>query len=528
MKLDSDELGRLGQDIFSSRCTTEKLIPNPPAHDRTGWDFRVEFPNSDLNPLAPFDARQVPLPIMAQVKSVRDTSNRVVLKLRTFERLVKLHEPAFVIIPTFNAENELIAFYGIHLVGDALGKALERLTALHIEKSEIAERDTISYSRKTWWKQIDLTPSDGLRTYFQKQISDYAKNGRYQDNKRRDLEEIGYDPIVRQFGNMSISAEKMDDFLDALLGLKEFNVSDFLIKEKRFELERVVHHVKDTQGIGKITPQRHKGFLLRFIRTDTGKASDIECDLTLPAISMTDEKLIRFLVHIDEVTLKISTSGNMQIDIAPLEQIKHSAKRWEEIFTVISTITSGYSELEIFNDKYKRLFRFGELKMNIKADEDSVFNFADKLREKAFSVRYLIEKAGLLKHEISLDTILDENRVVSDVRWLLESGSDGFSYILTLEDEVDTLELPGNSRINIINWLSFDDRVLVYAMNAEVEPELSPGKIKLSCKGTTDHQVVAIGDKNSYDEFVERWQKLHKATYRIVSNPPDFDNLSES
>jgi hypothetical protein len=43
MTLNSDELGKKGESRFSEICSDARLTCNPSTHDRTGWDFVVEF-----------------------------------------------------------------------------------------------------------------------------------------------------------------------------------------------------------------------------------------------------------------------------------------------------------------------------------------------------------------------------------------------------------------------------------------------------------------------------------------------------
>jgi hypothetical protein len=196
MTLNEDELGQLGQDEFQTLCSKSKLIANPSIRDRTGWDFRVEYPNSELAPNEPFDKRSVPSAIMVQVKTVRETTNKVTLNLRTFERLIKISDPAFIVIPEFDQQDRIVGYHGIHLVGEALAKPLKRLAQIHAKGRQIAEHDAVSYTRKRWWKFFSSVHDNPLRTYFEENINSYATETSYAETKCKELAELGYDDGV--------------------------------------------------------------------------------------------------------------------------------------------------------------------------------------------------------------------------------------------------------------------------------------------------------------------------------------------
>lgn len=47
-RLNSVELGEIGQARFKEICADAKLICNQADRDRSGWDFIVEFPFQDI------------------------------------------------------------------------------------------------------------------------------------------------------------------------------------------------------------------------------------------------------------------------------------------------------------------------------------------------------------------------------------------------------------------------------------------------------------------------------------------------
>ena len=85
--LTSDELGEVGESLFNKLCAQAKLVCNKSGRDRTGWDFRVEFP-MDCLPDAMLDQRE-PRVCQLQLKCTAGERGTVQARLSAIERIAK-------------------------------------------------------------------------------------------------------------------------------------------------------------------------------------------------------------------------------------------------------------------------------------------------------------------------------------------------------------------------------------------------------------------------------------------------------
>ena len=92
-----NDIGKMGEKIFSYWCSTAGLVVNKATEDETGWDFHVEFPftsNPDF-PL-PLDMQKSPIECKIQVKATNTQNKSVQITLSVLHRLVKSPLPAFI------------------------------------------------------------------------------------------------------------------------------------------------------------------------------------------------------------------------------------------------------------------------------------------------------------------------------------------------------------------------------------------------------------------------------------------------
>jgi hypothetical protein len=129
--LNPDDIGEKGQSHFQMICADARLVCNKAIRDRTGWDFIVEFPFSDIQGPHSLDSRDAPLSSHVQVKTllaqnVRLQNVRFKMRLSSAERLAKDIKPAFVYVAKVDWPNVIEPFL-IHLIDDPLAAILKRL-----------------------------------------------------------------------------------------------------------------------------------------------------------------------------------------------------------------------------------------------------------------------------------------------------------------------------------------------------------------------------------------------------------------
>lgn len=87
--LNADQLGEVGESLFHSLCAQRGRVANKATRDRTGWDFRVEVPNTALDQNGYADKRQIPSSFVFQIKTMWVDRRRFSASLVAVERLAR-------------------------------------------------------------------------------------------------------------------------------------------------------------------------------------------------------------------------------------------------------------------------------------------------------------------------------------------------------------------------------------------------------------------------------------------------------
>lgn len=124
-RLTSEQLGDAGEDLFRLLCSQAQLIPNPSSRDRTGWDFRVEFP-MDASEATTLDKR-LPRVCQVQVKATAGSEHTVAARLSSVDRLAKDAAPAAIVVFKLRTDGLPLMGYVIDLIDDQLARVLQRL-----------------------------------------------------------------------------------------------------------------------------------------------------------------------------------------------------------------------------------------------------------------------------------------------------------------------------------------------------------------------------------------------------------------
>lgn len=159
--LTSDELGEHGDAIFRTLCTKSGLVANKSERDRTGWDYRVEFPNSRLSNSVHADKRDIPLPFNVQVKTMWWDNNGFKAPLVAAERLAKSLDPSFIVVIRVLENIDKFEFFIIHMVGRPLEKVLKKLVEISTKGEAVSNNIKLSFTKDETWRQIDIACLSG-------------------------------------------------------------------------------------------------------------------------------------------------------------------------------------------------------------------------------------------------------------------------------------------------------------------------------------------------------------------------------
>lgn len=186
--LAADELGDAGEDLFQSLCSRARLTCNKSNRDRTGWDFRVEFP-LDTSGAAPLD-RRMPRVCQIQVKSTAgDAGSRVPASLSSIDRLAKDAAPSAIVVFRLRRDGTPMMGYVIHLIDDALGRILRRLRLAQADgRSDLNKMlITFDYLKGRRFKPTPEGLREALAEVAAPDVSGYATR------KRDQLASLGYE-----------------------------------------------------------------------------------------------------------------------------------------------------------------------------------------------------------------------------------------------------------------------------------------------------------------------------------------------
>ena len=96
------DIGRLGEETFSTWCTGNGIDSVRAVSDRWGWDHLVEF--EEIDEALPLDQRDDLKKILIQVKSTSKSSPSTRGTLSAFKRLVDVDLPAFIVHNQYSSQ----------------------------------------------------------------------------------------------------------------------------------------------------------------------------------------------------------------------------------------------------------------------------------------------------------------------------------------------------------------------------------------------------------------------------------------
>ncbi|HIF6193822.1 TPA: hypothetical protein ACX3IO_003944 [Vibrio parahaemolyticus] len=244
VEFESDpKIGTLGERTFSSWCAAAQLTCNGSLEeDRTGWDFQVEFPyiKTDL----PKDMQPSPIECKVQVKSTQRKDRGLSIKASVLKRMVDYSYPAFFLFLEYseefgNEEPVVENAFLVHVDEKLIEKTLKAIRENDTSESPKALHKLKIYINYTE-KYLLVTPS-GIP--FREAVLTHVPNAdikRYQDLKRKVVEEAGYNDTDSYRLKFDIKPEELDKhILNASIGLTSdpLTIKNSVLYNNRFNLE---------------------------------------------------------------------------------------------------------------------------------------------------------------------------------------------------------------------------------------------------------------------------------------------------
>lgn len=516
-----DELGELGQDAFRQRCSTERLHANPSDRDRTGWDFRVEQPNTALSKDALLDQRTMPEPVMVQVKAVSPSSTTIALKLRTFERLAKLHDPAFVVVPVINNGGQNESLWGIHIVGKALEKTLKRLAEIHAKGRGIGKNDTISFGKSKWWQPIPINGDNALTAYFEDEIKRYRGSASYPSKKELELENLGYEDQARYSMSVSFEAENEEQIFRGLLGLEPLQVARLKAYDHRFGLKRPADGPEFSRGEMTVEPTEESLGVLRLEHTESGELRDVHATWRAMPLPGQSAKNFRLLVSVQQLRVYLRPGGQAQVWREPIVDAKQPASAWAEMYEAFHALAVGGVRLSLLSEDYQPLLSIGDL-----ASPDLSKDLLAELRAmkaKSKLAERVMRRISLSSLPLDLDDIVDEQSAFGDLESLATKGEISFTMLLPAEEVAKASDLTTKPHSIVIpGLLGVGSKHVAYAYFGEATGRFQDGNIRLNCRRKDDLEFQIVGNKLAYEEFIARVLRIRKPLINCSLDVPEF------
>lgn len=229
-RLTSEQLGDAGEDLFRLLCSQAQLIPNPSSRDRTGWDFRVEFP-MDASEATTLDKR-LPRVCQVQVKSTAGSEHTVAARLSSVDRLAKDAAPAAIVVFKLRTDGLPLMGYVIDLIDDQLARVLQRLRCVEKAGRTDTNRIKITFDYRKG-RAFKPTP-EGLREALE--VTSPADVASYGDLKRRQLATLGFADDGGIEANAIVWIENQDHFIRMISGLTPLKPIRLDAYERRFDI----------------------------------------------------------------------------------------------------------------------------------------------------------------------------------------------------------------------------------------------------------------------------------------------------
>lgn len=438
-------IARLGENLFERLCIDSHLTASPPKHDENGWDAFVEFP---LNALLGQhrDGQPAPMKCLVQVKATDQTAGSAIdMSISNWERMAQSIMPVFIAIFYIEGKDDVQILTLSHFDNACMYKTLQRIRTMEkAEELNLINHRTMSFCPKPEdfmdWKQKEIFK----RTVYRLVGNDF---GAYAEQKALTRREIGF---TERAHKLKFSSEcAITDVVDAVLGLKEFEVKDLRFETVRFGI--ALEDQRFSSGLLRLMPQPSGSCKLIASSKSQNIRANLDAQIFIPYLPGLDLSHHKTLVTTGDIKLEFfGGGGTFSVDL-----LYDRSCTLDEIYRETQFLTAVAAE---------------DAKMQIQM-ENNVFQL--NLTSKTVKGNYfttLYTYAGIIKNAVSKTTMTQPiNLRICD----LTTQSTSISWFacvsekrdLTITSKSMALQLP--ERIPKLGyfatsiWMKFDDRSLV-------------------------------------------------------------------
>jgi len=345
--LNSDKLGEKGKKHFGEICADAKLECNASDYDRTGWDFIVEFPFPPVaGTTVSLEERDKPLSCHVQLKTLWESSDKISIRLSSAEHIAKELKPTFVYVFKVNSALEFTGAYLIHLIDGPLAKVLKRLRKEDIAGNTAPNKKTISMSASGDGLAIAPTGQalrDAILAACGPDLRAYA------DRKSNQIETLGFEDGRYQLA-MSLSANSMEDIVDAFLGLKkDVPATNVKSSQTRFGLKKPIPEHSDGEAKISIQPTAFDSCTITVRSGPLASPAVFKGQVYRPAIPGLPVEQMKLLIDADLFQFTFQRS-NWTISSTPPHP-PHTFSEWIAYWRFAHILASGSGTIQIVADK---------------------------------------------------------------------------------------------------------------------------------------------------------------------------------
>jgi hypothetical protein len=500
MALNSDQLGQKGEARFREICSDAGLTCNQSTYDRTGWDFIVEFPFQLPDLQSTLDKRYAPISCHVQVKTMWESNDEFRMRLSSAERLAKETKPAFVYVLKVNEQLEFVSAHLVHMLDENLAAVLRRLRqeqAKGVHSIERVNKKTISF-RASRSGQVLYPTGQALRKALGSLCGPDLNS--YIEKKRDQLANLGFDASRFQ-GKTTFLIRSDEKFVDALLGLKEIELTEFEVFERRFGIALQTSNTGPAKGTMHIQPNRADQCTIIIREEGLRSPAVFEGDIFLPSMVGLPREERKFLVKSSLFQIVIEPNG-MQFTTS--EVVRRSPPleidAWINFFKMLVIFSKGIGDVMIQPRELPAI----SLPISIKSLDGTDQVGWDNLLEALERARELLKLAGAAQTVVDLASIEGLSDQIIGVSKLF-SGTADVPPLVYVSNRPDGAAVPERVDALLISFMSFGEITLAYYAVMEMVTEAEPALIRWRSCSIKPREIAVIKSfPGDYQKFVDR------------------------
>lgn len=505
--LDSDQLGKKGQQHFGELCVSAGLIPNEATWDRKGWDYVVDW-RHDAGEVA-FDARPTLPSCLVQVKTVWAGAKAVKAPLLALEHIAKDLKPAFIyVIPVLDDEKYQDSAFIAHLDDDLLALILKSLRQARALDKDRLSKEVIRLPLKTWFNQIPGT-GEALRQALEESIGPSV--GTYAEAKQRKLKNLGFEAGHMEL-KLSIEAMNRQEFVDGFLGLKPLKYVGASASETRFGINIPVPDLIPSDGEINVLPKPFDQCKLIIRDGPTADPIIFKGDMYGPPSDLLAPGELQTLIRTALFDLRFSATGikppamvnmklTMRLDGKKIRKARLSAAEWSAFYNFLAAAADHPVGVEMVVGKGKKGPLSGMLDLNLKGTIAENWPSAASVCSAAERV---LRKTGWPGTKLAIEDLGNAEEQLEAIRGLLDDPS-SLNPLTFLSAKMPGLKDGVRHQVLYVHGFELGAHSIVYAVKADMVASHRKDDVEWTSRELTLMKLERVkARKRELEQFLER------------------------